>query len=137
MIAIAKSVASTTTAIDCARWSTVSARFQRRRDRSARSSTPARFFRSDAARIDWGTIVLFGTGIIFGTLLEETGLAETIGKGSSDALGLSSTIAITAFAIVLAILVSETTSAGRTPACSVPRTGSRSTQITSPGATTW
>ena len=24
---------------------------------------------SDAARIDWGTIVLFGTGIIFGTLL--------------------------------------------------------------------
>lgn len=75
---------------------------------------------SDAARIDWGTIVLFGTGIIFGTLLEETGLAETIGKGSSDALGLSSTFAITAFAIVLAILVSETTSNTASAAVVVP-----------------
>ena len=27
---------------------------------------------SDAAAIDWGTIVLFGTGIIFGSLLEPT-----------------------------------------------------------------
>ncbi|GAB2589066.1 DASS family sodium-coupled anion symporter [Streptomyces capparidis] len=65
---------------------------------------------SDAARIDWGTILLFGTGIIFGALLEDTGLAETIGDSSSDALGLSSTFAITAFAVVLAVLVSETTS---------------------------
>ena len=37
---------------------------------------------SDAAEIDWGTIVLFGTGIIFGALLAATGLAETIGTGS-------------------------------------------------------
>src|ERR1700754_3092232 len=28
---------------------------------------------SDAARIDWGTIMLFGTGIIFGALLSSTG----------------------------------------------------------------
>lgn len=75
---------------------------------------------SDAQRIDWGTIVLFGTGIIFGTLLEETGLAETIGKGSSEALGLSSTLAITAFAIVLAITVSETTSNTASAAVVVP-----------------
>lgn len=75
---------------------------------------------SDAQAIDWGTIVLFGTGIIFGTLLEETGLAETIGKGSSDALGLSSTLAITAFAIVLAITVSETTSNTASAAVVVP-----------------
>lgn len=65
---------------------------------------------SDAARIDWGTVVLFGTGIIFGSLLESTGLAETIGNGSYDALGLSSTFAITVFAVVLAIVISETTS---------------------------
>ena len=65
---------------------------------------------SDASRIDWGTIILFGTGIIFGTLLEETGLAKTIGEGSYDALGLSSAAAITIFAILLAIAVSETTS---------------------------
>ncbi len=65
---------------------------------------------SDAAQIDWGTVVLFGTGIIFGSLLESTGLAETIGNGSYNALGLGSTVAITVFAVVLAILISETTS---------------------------
>jgi solute carrier family 13 (sodium-dependent dicarboxylate transporter), member 2/3/5 len=75
---------------------------------------------SDAARIDWGTVVLFGTGIIFGTLLEETGLAETIGNGSSDGLGITSTVAITAFAIVLAIAVSETTSNTASAAVVVP-----------------
>ncbi|MGP3966439.1 SLC13 family permease [Streptomyces sp. 6N223] len=65
---------------------------------------------SDAARIDWGTIILFGTGIIFGSLLESTGLAETIGESASDWLGLTDALAITAFAAVLAVLVSETTS---------------------------
>ncbi|MGP4110443.1 SLC13 family permease [Streptomyces sp. 4N509B] len=65
---------------------------------------------SDAARIDWGTIVLFGTGIVFGSLLASTGLAETIGESASDWLGLTDALAITAFAAVLAILVSETTS---------------------------
>jgi solute carrier family 13 (sodium-dependent dicarboxylate transporter), member 2/3/5 len=65
---------------------------------------------SDAARIDWGTIILFGTGIIFGSLLESTGLAETIGESASDWLGLTDALAITAFAAVLAVIVSETTS---------------------------
>jgi solute carrier family 13 (sodium-dependent dicarboxylate transporter), member 2/3/5 len=65
---------------------------------------------SDAARIDWGTILLFGTGIIFGSLLDDTGLAQTIGTASSGWLGLTSVVAITAFAVVLAILISEATS---------------------------
>jgi solute carrier family 13 (sodium-dependent dicarboxylate transporter), member 2/3/5 len=65
---------------------------------------------SDASRIDWGTIVLFGSGVIFGTMLEATGLAQSIGEGSYDALGLSSAVAITIFAVILAIAVSETTS---------------------------
>ncbi|SDY99703.1 solute carrier family 13 (sodium-dependent dicarboxylate transporter), member 2/3/5 [Micromonospora pattaloongensis] len=65
---------------------------------------------SDAARIDWGTVVLFGTGVIFGALLQRSGLAETIGTGSANVLGLTSVFAITAFAVLLAILVSETTS---------------------------
>jgi sodium-dependent dicarboxylate transporter 2/3/5 len=65
---------------------------------------------SDATRIDWGTIILFGTGVIFGTMLADTGLAETIGEGSYDALGLGSAAAITIFAVFLAIAVSETTS---------------------------
>ena len=75
---------------------------------------------SDAASIDWGTILLFGTGIILGTLLEETGLAETVGTGASEALGLSTTFAITAFAVMLAIVVSETTSNTASAAVVVP-----------------
>jgi sodium-dependent dicarboxylate transporter 2/3/5 len=75
---------------------------------------------SDAARIDWGTIVLFGSGVIFGTLLADTGLAETIGKGSYDALGLTSAVAITVFAVLLAIVVSETTSNTASAAVVVP-----------------
>jgi solute carrier family 13 (sodium-dependent dicarboxylate transporter), member 2/3/5 len=75
---------------------------------------------SDAQQIDWGTIVLFGTGIIFGSLLESSGLAETIGNGASDTLGLGSTFAITVFAALLAILVSETTSNTASAAVVVP-----------------
>jgi sodium-dependent dicarboxylate transporter 2/3/5 len=75
---------------------------------------------SDAAAIDWGTIVLFGTGIIFGSLLEATGLAKTIGNGASDALGLSSIVPITIFAVILAIVISETTSNTASAAVVVP-----------------
>ncbi|MEH1124676.1 SLC13 family permease [Micromonospora sp. CPCC 206061] len=75
---------------------------------------------SDAARIDWGTILLFGTGIIFGSLLDDTGLAKTIGTASSDWLGLTSSVAITAFAVVLAIIISETTSNTASAAVVVP-----------------
>ncbi|AVT38039.1 anion transporter [Plantactinospora sp. BB1] len=75
---------------------------------------------SDAARIDWGTILLFGTGIIFGALLEGSGLAKTIGDGSADLFGLSSTFAITAFAVLLAIVISETTSNTASAAVVVP-----------------
>jgi sodium-dependent dicarboxylate transporter 2/3/5 len=75
---------------------------------------------SDAAKIDWGTIVLFGTGIIFGAMLSDTGLAETIGDGASSTLGISSSFAITAFAVVLAIIISETTSNTASAAVVVP-----------------
>ncbi|MGY1742903.1 MULTISPECIES: SLC13 family permease [unclassified Blastococcus] len=75
---------------------------------------------SDAAKIDWGTILLFGTGIIFGSLLADTGLAETIGNSSADWLGLTSTFAITVFAVILAIIISETTSNTASAAVVVP-----------------
>ncbi|MCY7396670.1 MAG: DASS family sodium-coupled anion symporter [Nocardioides sp.] len=75
---------------------------------------------SDAAKIDWGTIVLFGTGIVFGSLLEDTGLALTIGEGAFSALGLTSVFAITIFAAILAILISETTSNTASAAVVVP-----------------
>jgi solute carrier family 13 (sodium-dependent dicarboxylate transporter), member 2/3/5 len=75
---------------------------------------------SDAAKIDWGTILLFGTGIIFGSLLDSTGLAQTIGEGAASTLGLTSTFAITIFAVILAIIISETTSNTASAAVVVP-----------------
>lgn len=75
---------------------------------------------TDAAKIDWGTIVLFGTGIIFGAMLSSTGLAETIGTGASETLGIGSTFAITIFGVVLAIIISETTSNTASAAVVVP-----------------
>ncbi len=75
---------------------------------------------SDATKIDWGTVVLFGTGIIFGSLLASTGLAETIGKGAYNWLGLSSALLLTIFAVVLAIAVAETTSNTASAAVVVP-----------------
>ncbi|MEU6857317.1 DASS family sodium-coupled anion symporter [Glycomyces sp. NPDC046736] len=74
----------------------------------------------DAAKIDWGTILLFGTGIIFGAMLSSTGLAKTIGDGASDTLGITSLFAITAFAVVLSIMISETTSNTASAAVVVP-----------------
>ncbi|EMY32261.1 sodium symporter [Arthrobacter crystallopoietes BAB-32] len=75
---------------------------------------------SDAARIDWGTIILFGTGIIFGSLLAATGLAETIGAAASENLGVTNIVTITAFSAILAILISETTSNTASAAVVVP-----------------
>jgi sodium-dependent dicarboxylate transporter 2/3/5 len=75
---------------------------------------------SDAARIDWGTIILFGTGIIFGSLLASTGLAETIGAAASQNLGVTNIIAITAFSAFLAVVISETTSNTASAAVVVP-----------------
>jgi sodium-dependent dicarboxylate transporter 2/3/5 len=65
---------------------------------------------SDAAGIDWGTILLFGAGIVFGGLMRRTGLAEQIGRSTADAFGVVSLLPITVFAIVISILISETTS---------------------------
>ncbi|MBD2765902.1 DASS family sodium-coupled anion symporter [Kocuria sp. cx-455] len=75
---------------------------------------------SDAAKIDWGTIILFGTGIIFGSLLAETGLAETIGTGASENLNITNVATITVFSAVLAVLISETTSNTASAAVIVP-----------------
>lgn len=74
----------------------------------------------EAAKIDWGTIILFGTGIIFGALLDDTGLAKTIGTAAADTFGVTSPVALTVFAVLLAILISETTSNTAAAAVAVP-----------------
>ena len=75
---------------------------------------------SDAAKIDWGTILLFGSGMIFGSMLGDSGLAETIGEGLNGMLGVSSALVITAMAVLLAIIISETTSNTAAAAVTVP-----------------
>jgi solute carrier family 13 (sodium-dependent dicarboxylate transporter), member 2/3/5 len=75
---------------------------------------------NEAARIDWGTVVLFGAGITLGTLLSETGLAEVVGTSLSDALGVSSLFGITAVVVVVAVITSETTSNTASAAIVVP-----------------
>jgi len=75
---------------------------------------------SDASKIDWGTILLFGSGIVLGTLLDETGLAGVVGKGVANSLGVSSLLVITAIAVIIAIVVSETASNTASVAIIVP-----------------
>ena len=75
---------------------------------------------NEAARIDWGTVLLFGSGIAFGSLMSQTGLAKKIGEGLSDALNVSSEITITILVVAIAVLISETTSNTASAAIVVP-----------------
>src|SRR5688572_26760958 len=75
---------------------------------------------NDAARIDWGTILLFGSGIALGSLMSKTGLAKVIGEGLSDALNVSSELGITVLVVLIAVLISETTSNTASAAIVVP-----------------
>ena len=75
---------------------------------------------NEAARIDWGTIILFGGGITLGTLLSETGLAAVVGESLSDSLGVSSLLGVTIVIVIVAVLISETTSNTASAAIVVP-----------------
>jgi sodium-dependent dicarboxylate transporter 2/3/5 len=69
-----------------------------------------REFTSDwknAAKIDWGTILLFGGGLSFGSLMFNTGLANALGKGIMDFSGAESLWSITLVAILLAIVITD------------------------------
>lgn len=64
----------------------------------------------EAAKIDWGTILLFGAGISLGKLMFDTGVAEALGKGVVGLTGSYSLWTLTAAAVGMGILLSETTS---------------------------
>jgi sodium-dependent dicarboxylate transporter 2/3/5 len=64
----------------------------------------------DAARIDWGTILLFGGGLSLGKLMFDTKLADAIGQAFTSALGVNDVWGITAAAIILGVIVSEAAS---------------------------
>jgi sodium-dependent dicarboxylate transporter 2/3/5 len=65
---------------------------------------------SQAAQIDWGTILLFGGGLTLGTLMFETGVARAMGDAFAAQLGTSSLWGFTFAAILIGIIMSETTS---------------------------
>jgi len=65
---------------------------------------------SDAARIDWGVIMLFGGGISLGRQVFETGLAEVLAKGFVEVSGVTELWTLTALVAMFTIFFTETTS---------------------------
>ncbi|MBX3746055.1 MAG: SLC13/DASS family transporter [Verrucomicrobiae bacterium] len=64
----------------------------------------------DAARIDWGTILLFGGGMALGDLMFTTGLARWAGEGIAAAIPNPSVFSLTLLFALAGLIVSEATS---------------------------
>jgi sodium-dependent dicarboxylate transporter 2/3/5 len=65
---------------------------------------------SRAARIDWGTLLLFGGGLSLGAAMFRTGLAQAIGDALVSLTGARSGPALTFLFCALAIVLTETAS---------------------------
>jgi sodium-dependent dicarboxylate transporter 2/3/5 len=63
-----------------------------------------------AARIDWGTLMLFGGGLSLGGAMFRTGLASSFGDAMVAWTGSTSLVALTCLFCWVAILLTETTS---------------------------
>jgi len=63
-----------------------------------------------AVHIDWGTILLFGGGLSLGAMMFKSGVAEAFGQGVHGLTGTGSVWTLTAAAIVMGIIVTETMS---------------------------
>ncbi len=61
----------------------------------------------EAARIDWGTIFLFGGGILLGDLAQKSGLATKMGAALLETSGAATPLAVTALVTLVALLFSE------------------------------
>ena len=75
---------------------------------------------TDALRIDWGTILLFGGGLSLGGLMFSTGLADALGRGLAALSGIGSLWGLTALSIAVAIVLTEMTSNTATASMLVP-----------------
>lgn len=64
----------------------------------------------EAVKIDWGVILLYGGGFALGVLSFQTGLAEAIGKNMTALLPLSGEFGLLVAAVLVAVMISETTS---------------------------
>jgi sodium-dependent dicarboxylate transporter 2/3/5 len=65
---------------------------------------------SEAVKIDWWIVFLYGGGIALGTLAFQTGLAEALGRGLTGLLGVHSAFGLLLLSTALATVLSETTS---------------------------
>lgn len=64
----------------------------------------------EAVKIDWGVILLYGGGFALGVLSFQTGLAEAIGRNMTTLLPLSGGFGLLAASVIVAVMISETTS---------------------------
>lgn len=65
---------------------------------------------NEAVKIDWGVILLYGGGFALGVLSFKTGLAEQVGIGLTSLLPLSGGFGLLVASVLVAVLISETTS---------------------------
>jgi sodium-dependent dicarboxylate transporter 2/3/5 len=65
---------------------------------------------NQAIRIDWGTLLLFGGGLSLGSMIFSTKLAEVMGQKIIALTGAQSLWGITAVAVVVAVILTESTS---------------------------
>ena len=64
----------------------------------------------EATQIDWGVVLLYGGGFALGVLSFRTGLAEAMGRGLTGLLPAHGSLGLLVASVVLATLLSETTS---------------------------
>jgi sodium-dependent dicarboxylate transporter 2/3/5 len=64
----------------------------------------------DAVQIDWGVVLLYGGGFALGVLSFQTGLAEAMGRGLTSLLPLQGSLGLLVASVVVAVVLSETTS---------------------------
>jgi sodium-dependent dicarboxylate transporter 2/3/5 len=65
---------------------------------------------AEAARIDWGTLLLFGGGLALGAAMFRTGLATWFGEGLVALTGSRSLVALTFLFSLVTLVLTETTS---------------------------
>jgi sodium-dependent dicarboxylate transporter 2/3/5 len=65
---------------------------------------------NEAVKIDWGVVLLYGGGFALGVLSFQTGLAEAIGRNLTALLPLSGEFGLLVASVIVAVLISETTS---------------------------
>lgn len=64
----------------------------------------------DAVQIDWGVVLLYGGGFALGVLSFQTGLAEAMGRGLTGVLPISGAFGMLVASVLVAVILSETTS---------------------------